>query len=328
MRLNRPALVRLVRRSALAVAVLAVMTGAGLWLLDRLDRAFPPPLDSAAAISTEVVDRNGVLLRAYALEDGRWRLSADLDRIDRAFVAMLVAYEDQRFWSHRGVDPLALLRAAGQFLANGRIVSGGSTLTMQLARLIEPRAERSLGAKLRQMARALQIERRLSKREILTRYLTLAPYGGNLEGVRAASLAWFGKEPARLSLPQAALLVALPQSPEARRPDRHPDAARAARDRVLARHRASPPMSPTPRCAKSPPRNATSSPSTAACRNGWNGSRKRRRRGSARKSRWRSCSPGPTPAPFSPRRAPPIISTLPAPAGSTWRVSSARPARR
>ncbi|MEQ8297014.1 MAG: penicillin-binding protein 1C [Nitratireductor sp.] len=235
MRLNRPALVRLARRSALAVAVLAVVAGAGLWLLDRLDRAFPPPLDSAAAISTEVVDRNGVLLRAYALEDGRWRLGADLDRIDRAFLAMLVAYEDQRFWSHRGVDPLALLRAAGQFLANGRIVSGGSTLTMQLARLIEPRAERSLGAKLRQMARALQIERRLSKREILTRYLTLAPYGGNLEGVRAASLAWFGKDPARLSLPQAALLVALPQSPEARRPDRHPDAARAARDRVLAR---------------------------------------------------------------------------------------------
>ncbi|MEP0633040.1 MAG: transglycosylase domain-containing protein, partial [Nitratireductor sp.] len=227
MRLNRPALVRLARRSALAVTVLAVAAGAGLWLLDRLDRAFPPPLDSAVAISTEVVDRNGVLLRAYALEDGRWRLGADLNRIDRAFVAMLVAYEDQRFWSHRGVDPLALLRAAGQFLANGRIVSGGSTLTMQLARLIEPRAERSLGAKLRQMARAVQIERRLSKREILTRYLTLAPYGGNLEGVRAASLAWFGTEPARLSLPQAALLVALPQSPEARRPDRRPDAARA-----------------------------------------------------------------------------------------------------
>src|SRR5690606_12948962 len=104
---------------------------------------------------------------------------------------------------------------------NGRIVSGASTITMQLARLLEPREERSIAAKLFQMARALQIEQRLSKTEILTRYLTLAPYGGNLEGVRAASLAWFGKEPHRLSVSESALLVALPQSPEARRPDRH-----------------------------------------------------------------------------------------------------------
>src|SRR5690606_18693249 len=122
-----------------------------------------------------------------------------------------------------------------QLVANRRIVSGGSTITMQLARLTEPRTERSLAAKLKQMARALQIERRLSKREILERYLTLAPYGGNLEGIRAASLAWYGKEPKRLGLGEAALLVALPQLPERRRPDRHPQAAEAARDRVLGR---------------------------------------------------------------------------------------------
>ncbi len=117
---------------------------------------------------------------------------------------------------------------------HGRIVSGASTLTMQVARLMEPR-ERSLSAKIRQMARAWQIERAISKDGVLDRYLTLAPFGGNLEGVRAASLAYFGKEPRRLTIAEAALLVALPQAPEARRPDRRPEAARAARAHVLQR---------------------------------------------------------------------------------------------
>jgi penicillin-binding protein 1C len=114
-------------------------------------------------------------------------------------------------------------------------VSGGSTITMQLARLMEPRRERSVYAKLRQVVRALEIERQLNKDQILDMYLALAPFGGNLEGVRAASIAYFGKEPKRLSLAEAALLVALPQSPETRRLDRYPDAARTARDRVLDR---------------------------------------------------------------------------------------------
>jgi penicillin-binding protein 1C len=106
---------------------------------------------------------------------------------------------------------------------------------MQLARLMEPRRERSVYAKLRQMVRAVELERQLSKDEILNLYLALAPFGGNLEGIRAASIAYFGKEPKRLSLAEAALLVALPQSPETRRLDRYPDAARAARDKVLGR---------------------------------------------------------------------------------------------
>ncbi|WP_420959858.1 penicillin-binding protein 1C [Brucella sp. IR073] len=198
-----------------------------------LDSLYPPPL--TPALSTEVLDRNGHLLRAFATKDGRWRLKTTLDDVDPRLVEMLVAYEDRRFWSHHGIDPLALLRAAGQLVTHGRIVSGGSTLSMQLARLIEPRSERSLTAKLRQMARAVQIERRLTKREILELYLTLAPYGGNLEGVRAASLAWFGKEPRRLTIAEAALLVALPQLPEKRRPDRNLPGARAARERVLQR---------------------------------------------------------------------------------------------
>jgi penicillin-binding protein 1C len=196
----------------------------------------PLPLAQAQQISTTIVDRNGKLLRAYAMADGRWRLPVDARTgVDPGYLKLLLAYEDRRFYSHAGVDPFALGRAALQLVSRGHIVSGGSTITMQLARLMEPRRERSISAKLRQMVRALEIERQLSKDQILDLYLALAPYGGNLEGVRAASIAYFGKEPKRLSLAEAALLVALPQSPETRRADRYPDVARSARDRVLDR---------------------------------------------------------------------------------------------
>ncbi|MCG7508320.1 penicillin-binding protein 1C [Mesorhizobium retamae] len=230
----RPARKRL-RRFAIfagtAVGFAAIAAG-GLW---GLDRAFPPPLPDSLAVSAEVLDRDGALLRAFATKDGYWRLPVSLDQVDKNFVDMLVAYEDKRFWDHEGIDPLALGRAATQFASNRRIVSGGSTLSMQLARLLEPRESRSVGSKLKQMLRALQIERRLTKRQILEQYLTLAPYGGNIEGVRAASLAYFGKEPRRLTVSEAALLVALPQLPERRRPDKNPAIAQAARDRVLDR---------------------------------------------------------------------------------------------
>ncbi len=196
----------------------------------------PLPLAQAKQVSTTVVDRNGKLLRAYAMADGRWRLPVDARAaIDPGYLKLLFAYEDKRFYAHGGVDPLALSRAALQLVTSGHIVSGGSTITMQLARLMEPRQERSIYAKLRQMVRAFEIERALSKEQILDLYLALAPFGGNLEGVRAASIAYFGKEPKRLSLAEAALLVALPQSPERRRLDRYPEAAHAARDRVLDR---------------------------------------------------------------------------------------------
>jgi penicillin-binding protein 1C len=196
----------------------------------------PLPLAQAREVSTTVLDRNGKLLRAYAMADGRWRLPVDArTAVDLGYLKLLLAYEDRRFRSHSGVDPLALGRAAFQLVTRGHIVSGGSTITMQLARLMEPRRERSVYAKLRQMVRALEIERQLTKDQILDLYLALAPYGGNLEGIRAASIAYFGKEPKRLSLAEAALLVALPQSPETRRVDRYPDAARTARDRVLDR---------------------------------------------------------------------------------------------
>jgi penicillin-binding protein 1C len=196
----------------------------------------PLPLDKARQVSTTIVDRNGKLLRAYAMADGRSRLPVDASTaIDPGYLKLLLAYEDRRFYSHGGVDPLALGRAAFQLVTRGHIVSGGSTITMQLARLMEPRRERSVYAKLRQVVRAIELERQLNKDQILDLYLALAPFGGNLEGLRAASIAYFGKEPKRLSLAESALLVALPQSPERRRLDRYPQAARVARDRVLER---------------------------------------------------------------------------------------------
>jgi penicillin-binding protein 1C len=192
----------------------------------------PPPLERLQSVSTLVLDRDQRVLRAYTTDEGVWRLPADASQIDPKFVRFLLAYEDQRFRMHPGVDVLAAGRATWQAVNHGRIVSGASTLTMQLARLMEP-SPRTLGAKLAEVGRALQIEQRLSKGEILGAYLTFAPYGGNLEGVRAASLAYFGKEPRRLTDAEAALLVALPQAPETVRPDRFPLAAKSARDKVL-----------------------------------------------------------------------------------------------
>ena len=231
MRLPRPILLAL----AGAAVLLAASLAAGVaWTRYAASLG---PLDLAASRegSTIVVDRSGRLLRPFTLPDGRWRLPATTHDVDPRYLAMLIAYEDGRFYDHRGVDARALIRAGAQWLARGHVVSGGSTLTMQVARLIEPRPERTLAAKLRQIARALEIERAVGKEGVLDRYLTLAPFGGNLEGVRAASLAYFGKEPLKLTIAEAALMVALPQSPEARRPDRSPSAARAARDRVLDR---------------------------------------------------------------------------------------------
>ena len=214
-----------------SLAITSVVAAFAIWIA----LLGPAPLGEHLSYSTLVVDREGRLLRPYTTSEGRWRLPATRDDVDPRLLAMLLAYEDKRFASHHGVDALALGRAASQLVGSGHIVSGASTLTMQVARLLEPRTERSLAAKLRQMVRAVEIERRLSKDDILALYFSLAPYGGNLEGIRAASLAYFGKEPRRLTLGEAALLVALPQSPEQRRPDRSAEAARSARNRVLDR---------------------------------------------------------------------------------------------
>lgn len=225
-----------------------------VWVEHRIETAPVPDLD--VALSTRVLDRGGRLLRAFPVDGGRYRLASDLCDLDPELVALLLAIEDRRFRDHAGVDVLALARAGWQLASRGRIVSGGSTITMQLVRLLGRRSTRSVAGKLDQIFTALALERALArefseepaspgscraldigpaKRAILSAYLRVAPYGGNLEGIAAGARAWLGKGPGRLSLAESALLVALPQAPEARRPDRAPDAARRARDRIIRR---------------------------------------------------------------------------------------------
>jgi penicillin-binding protein 1C len=203
-------------------------------LLLVLDRLFPPPLPPIALYSAELTDRGGSLLHALPGADRHWRFRCRLEDVSPRYLEALLALEDRRFFHHPGVDPMAVLRAAWQNLRAGRVVSGASTLTMQTARLIGSRS-RGLTGKLRQSLRALQLEWHLDKREILQLYLALAPFGGNLSGVRAASLAYLGKEPLHLDHAEAALLAVLPRAPSRLRPDRYPDAARAARDALLRR---------------------------------------------------------------------------------------------
>lgn len=220
----------------LFVAALVAVIQVNSWIIEIRQDLPPTPELATLPVSVAVTDRNGALLRPFTIGDGRWRLPVSRADVDPRFIEMLVAYEDRGFATHNGIAWSSMMRAAGQFLAaGGRIVSGGSTLTMQVARLIEGQPTRSGWSKLRQMVHADRLEAELSKDQILDLYLTLAPYGGNIEGIRAASLAYFGKEPTRLTTAEAALLVALPQSPEARRPDRDPAAALASRDMVLDR---------------------------------------------------------------------------------------------
>lgn len=220
------------KRRTIRIAI-GITVGVGL-LLAVLDRAAPPDLRRYQETSFVVADREGVPLRRFLTSDGMLRLRSAPATVDPLYLDMVQAFEDKRFAYHPGIDPLAAARAALQWIRHGRIVSGASTLSMQAARLLEPGAH-TVTRKARQAMRALQLERRYSKAEVLSIYLTLAPFGGNLEGVRAASMAYFGKEPRHLRPAEAALLVALPQAPERLRPDRFAAQARQARDRVLER---------------------------------------------------------------------------------------------
>ena len=216
-------------RRALVVAVVVL---AALMALDRL---FPPPRPGRAApFATLVAARDGTPLRAFPDQEHVWRHPVALEDVSPLYLEALVTYEDRSFWWHPGVNPWALSRAGWQWLAHGRVVSGGSTITMQVARILEP-TPRTVTGKLKQIARALQLEWRYSKREILALYLNYAPMGGVLEGVEAASRGYLGKPARRLTHAEAALLAVLPQAPSLLRPDRHPARARAARDKVLQR---------------------------------------------------------------------------------------------
>jgi len=220
------------RRKTLGPVLLLMLAG-----IAAVHFAMPGPgMERSRALSGLVLARDSSILRGFLSADGKWRLPVSVDQVDPLYRDMLIAAEDRRFQEHPGVDAIAIVRAVGQLASHGHVVSGASTLTMQVVRLLERRS-RFVTAKAIEAAEALALERRLGKDDILGLYLTLAPFGGNLEGVRAASLAYFGKEPRHLSPGEAALLVALPRAPERLRPDRHPEAARLARDAVLARLR-------------------------------------------------------------------------------------------
>lgn len=220
----------LVRRGAICLGFLGVVA-AGLLILDRLD---PPDLHRARQTSLFLQASDHTLLDAHTSSDGMWRLPVTSSDVDPAYLALLMTTEDRRFDEHPGVDPQALLRAVWQLARRGHIVSGGSTLAMQTARLLTPHRHTWTG-KLRDMLRALQLEWRFGRRGVLDLYLTLAPEGGHIEGIRAASLLYFGHEPGRLSPAEAAILVTLPRRPAAFRPTRHPEALMAAARRTLQR---------------------------------------------------------------------------------------------
>ncbi|MBB1520202.1 peptidoglycan glycosyltransferase PbpC [Aquipseudomonas guryensis] len=219
-------LIRL-RRPWLALPVLLVA------LLLVADRLFPLPLpqDDLARV---VLAEDGTPLWRFADAEGVWRYPVTPEQVSPYYLQALLTYEDRWFYRHPGVNPLALGRAAWQNLTGGRVLSGGSTLSMQVARLLDPHS-RTFAGKLRQLGRTLQLEWHLSKDEILALYLNRAPFGGTLQGVAAASWAYLGKSPAQLTRAEAALLAVLPQAPSRLRPDRHPERAQVARDKVLRR---------------------------------------------------------------------------------------------
>jgi len=217
----------------------ALITLAGLAaaLLAAVALAWVVPLPARLAVrgSPTVAWRGGGLAHAFLSPDERWRLDLPADQVDETYTTALIAAEDARFYWHPGVDPIAIGRATLQNIAAGRVISGGSTLTMQLARMLEPRP-RTLTAKAIEAARAVQLEIRLSKPEILAAYMRFAPFGGNLEGVGAASHAYFGHSARALTEAEVAVLLAVPQRPATRAP--RPGNAAAlttARDRVATR---------------------------------------------------------------------------------------------
>ncbi len=221
-----------IRFCALSAFTFISLTVASLWILNTLYPLYE--IDTGQGFAQVITDRHGEPLRVFPDENGVWRYPVELDDVSPYYIEALLNYEDRYFYQHMGVNPLALLRATSQALIHGRLVSGGSTLTMQVARILDPHSKTFFG-KTKQIFRAIQLEWHYSKREILALYLARAPFGGTIEGVQAASYAYLGKSAAVLSHAEAALLAVLPQSPSHNRPDRHPIRAQRARNKVLDR---------------------------------------------------------------------------------------------
>ena len=175
---------------------------------------------------------DGIPLRIFLPNDEQLRIPVTLTNVAPVFVRALVASEDRWFYHHPGVNPFAIVRALGSNIRHGKVVSGASTIPMQIARMAEPKA-RTLWSKGWEIFRALQLEWHLSKDQLLELYLNLTPYGGNIEGIGAATYVYFGKTPAQLSLGEAALLAVLTRAPNSYNPVRNPAAAVAIRNQVL-----------------------------------------------------------------------------------------------
>ncbi|MEY0672365.1 peptidoglycan glycosyltransferase PbpC [Providencia rettgeri] len=218
------------RRTGIALVLLVIILPLAFLAADKI---WPLPIKQIEMART-VVAADGTPLWRFADKEGIWRFPVTLDEVSPDFIEALLTYEDRHFYRHPGVNPFSLVRAAGQFVSSGRIVSGGSTISMQVARLIDPH-ERTLGGKLKQLWRTAQLEYHYSKDEILEMYLNRAPYGGTIEGIGAASWVYLNKSPVKLTASEAALFAVLPQAPSRLRPDRYPQRAQAARDKVLDR---------------------------------------------------------------------------------------------
>lgn len=197
------------------------------------DYLFPLSIEQNKTTQTILAQDKTPLWR-FADENGIWRYNISLDEVPDYYLDVLLNYEDRYFYEHIGINPISLFRAAWQNISNKRIVSGGSTISMQVARMLYPH-DRTLMGKLQQIFRTLQLEWHYSKKEILTLYINHAPYGGTIEGIGAASWSYFGKQPKQLTRSEAVLLAVLPQAPSRLRPDRYPQRAKQARDKVLDR---------------------------------------------------------------------------------------------
>jgi penicillin-binding protein 1C len=233
----KPSLIASARKTRLGKAVISVFAIAlavvsGRLVIGPLPKAklYPPP-------SPVILDHTGKPLRFFLAPDDQWRFRIKLEELNPELVRSELAFEDRWFFYHPGVNPFALARAFFQNLRSDEIVSGGSTLTMQVARMLE-RRPRTYSSKLIEIFRALQLESRYSKKQILAFYFNLAPYGGNIQGVAAASYLYFGKPPDRLGPAETALLVALPaiaRDPEAGPPSRKSQSQPRPRARAAPR---------------------------------------------------------------------------------------------
>ncbi|MCP4451051.1 MAG: transglycosylase domain-containing protein, partial [Planctomycetes bacterium] len=203
-------------RIASAFVLVCATAFVGVWFLCP----FPQARLTQWAASPVVNDTSGIRMLGLVSHQDTWRLPVPLAAMSPWLIDATIAVEDKRFFRHSGVDSLAVLRAVKQNVRARRVLSGASTLDMQVCRMMEGR-DRTLTSKLIESFRALQLNQLKSKQEILALYLNVAPYGGNIRGVEAAAQLYFSKQAKDLTLPEAALIAGLPQAPTRYRPDRH-----------------------------------------------------------------------------------------------------------